>query len=334
MAGDGLAEKDGIDKAKYTELASRPIYGRLFVLEYAKMTNDYSFLKEYSLDYLISNKDKKSDFYQMLRNTCVYLLDGHSPDEAELRVSWSNFKMFFLVGIYLEDRPSRKIFNVFADHFNHSEESSDEFSLWLFSDMINETANADWEAMPEIPIDTSILEVKPHSGVRSEGVKLFFQDYVGNGGGQIPQPSKDDMQSFAKETLRLIEEPKTKETLKKITLGRFIDWLPEEVQKTLDKIGRLTLRDGEMLVAAKPLLEDFREVYSASQSTIIDLSAGDMQEPQNVNPEIEERQKQVFELKQYGHDDKYIANKLSVTTKTVQRDKRALGILKPHKKGH
>lgn len=54
----------------------------------------------------------------------------------------------------------------------------------------------------------------------------------------------------------------------------------------------------------------------------------------SVNPEIEERQKQVLELKQYGHKDKYIANKLSVTTKTVQRDKQALGILKSRKKGH
>lgn len=66
----------------------------------------------------------------------------------------------------------------------------------------------------------------------------------------------------------------------------------------------------------------------------VQVGAKDVQQPPNVNPEIEDRQKQVLELKQYGYDDKYIANKLSVTTKTVQRDKQALGILKSHKKGH
>jgi len=75
-------------------------------------------------------------------------------------------------------------------------------------------------------------------------------------------------------------------------------------------------------------------VMNKMRPTAQDSTAKPVQEPQNVNPEIEERQKQVLELKQYGHDDKYIANKLSVTTKTVQRDKQALGILKPRKKGH
>jgi len=55
---------------------------------------------------------------------------------------------------------------------------------------------------------------------------------------------------------------------------------------------------------------------------------------EGINPEIAERQNQIRELKQYGHDDKYIANKLGVSIKTVQRDKEALGILKHRKKGH
>src|SRR5687767_8593626 len=105
------------------------------------MANDYSFLKEYPLDYLISNKDKKFDFYHILHNTCVSLLDGHKPDESELGFAWNIFNVFFLVGIYLEDRPSRKIFKAFADNFNHSEESHNEFFLWVFSDMMNEIEN-------------------------------------------------------------------------------------------------------------------------------------------------------------------------------------------------
>ncbi len=235
------------------------------------MEDDYSFLKEYPLDYLISNKDKKSDFYQILRNTCVYLLDGHNPDEAELRVSWNIFKMYFLVGIYLEDQLWQKFFKAFVGHFNHSEESSVEFLLWIFSDMVNETLDVDWKTIRNIPIDVSVFEsafkIKPTSKARSKGVKQFFQDYVSQGGEQIPQPSKDDMQSFAKVTLQFIEESKVKAALNKITFGRFSDWLPKEIKKTLDSIGRLTLKDGEMLIAAKPLIENFRGGFSASQST-------------------------------------------------------------------
>ena len=73
-----------------------------------------NFLDEYPLDYLISNKNRKSDFYILLHNICIDMLDGHSLNESELNVSWNIFRTFvFAVGVYLGGRTWQKIYNTF-----------------------------------------------------------------------------------------------------------------------------------------------------------------------------------------------------------------------------
>lgn len=93
-------------------------------------------------------------------------------------------------------------------------------------------------------------------------------------------------------------------------------------------------------------LDQWRELLDATLTDLRNLygetnpapQAAELPKPESispsVDPKIEERQKEVLKLKQYGYSDKYIANKLAVSIKTVQRYKQALNILKSRKKGH
>jgi hypothetical protein len=295
------------------------------------MTNNDSFFYEYPLGYLISNKDKKSDLYQALRNTCDYLLDGHNPNESELRVSWNFFRMLFLVAIYLEDRLCWEILGAFTDHFNHSEKSPIEFMLWIFSDMINETIHTDWENIPTTPLEIPFfpndkmgVEPRKKNKGRDKDKEIFFRDYVNQGGEQIPQPSREDMQAFAKATLQLIEEPKIKKALEEMSLGRFIDWFPKETQKTLARIGELTLREGETLLAAKPLIENFQGSFYSSQSAIIDQ--GTVQNGLSPKPELPKWKTvvpnkgddwQILELWDNNHTNSEIGSRVHKEPRTI-----------------
>jgi hypothetical protein len=245
------------------------------------LTDKNSFLNQYPLDYLFSNKDKKSDAYQELYNTCVYLLDGHKSSEPELEVSWDVFRAFVLVfALYLlRGKTFQRIAELFNEKFNHSDESLNEFMLWNVSDLLNETDEflssneIDWEATGE-RIDLSALENakekasrdKPRK--RSKAVEKFYRDFVSQGRGHVQRPSEQDMQAFAKETLQLIASAKVKDALKKITYSPFIDWFPEEDKRTLERIGKLTFMDGKEFINAKPLLELWQNDYASTLTTI------------------------------------------------------------------
>jgi hypothetical protein len=222
-----------------------------------------NFLDNYPLDYLITNKDKTSDFYILLHNVCDDLLDGHKPDEAELGLAWNTFRILLFLATDMGRINWGKVYGAFSDTFNRTNESPDEFMKWILSDMINEflLTPFDWESIRKSPINFLSVEdkkrtVKPRKP--DKGLELFFQDYVNQGGGHAQRPNEEDLRSFAKEILQFIEEPKIRAVLRKLSFGHFKDWLPEEIQKALDNIGRLTLRDGKMLFAAKPLLENLK----------------------------------------------------------------------------
>lgn len=271
-----------------------------------------NFLDEYPLDYLISNKDIKSSFYRILHNSCVYLLDGHKPDDSELDFAWKGFRIFvFVVAVGLGKRTWTKVYETFVDIFNHTYESPDEFMKWIMSDMINETLSTpfDWEKALKIPIEfpQSVSKrkvIKPKK--RDKHINSFFHDYVEQGGGRVKRPSDQDIQSFAKETLQLIEEPKTKEFLEKISFGRFKDWLPEEMQKTLDSIGKLKFKDGKMLIAAKPLLENWKNEY---------IPTGAAQD----NKKMLETPKQKGRYRLTGYEIKFRRQKVNEATK-IKKD--------------
>lgn len=228
------------------------------------MTDDYSFIKDYPLDYLIANKDKGSNFYIFLTNLCNDLLT-ENPDDSQLRLAWNSFKLLLVIAAYFPVKLFEKIYNSFVKTFNHSEQSSYEFTLWIFSDMINETQDFDWKDVPKIPIKLPPPMKEQPPKRRDKDVELFFNNYVNQGGGRIPQPSKEDMRAFAKVILRLIKEPMAKDRLKEINFGCLRDWLPVDIQETLERIGKLTLRDGERLVSAKPLLDSLQRDYIATQ---------------------------------------------------------------------
>lgn len=293
-----------------------------------------NFLDEYPLDYLISNKDMKSSFYRILHNSCVYLLDGHKPDDSELDFTWKGFRIFVLVvAVGLGERTWTKVYETFVDIFNRSDESPDEFMKWIMSDMINETLLTpfDWEKALKIPIEfpqsvSNRKVIKPQK--RDRYINSFFHDYVEQGGGHVIRPSDQDIQSFAKEILRLIEEPKTKEFLEKISFGRFKDWLPEEMQKTLDSIGKLKFKDGKMLIAAKPLLENWKNEYAPTGA--VRENKAQLEKPRQkgryrlTQDEIRQRKKIVKEAKRIFKESdpkktwKQIAYELDIPERTLR----------------
>jgi len=227
------------------------------------------FLDDYPLGYLLSNKDKTTNFYQLLRNVCLSLTDGQNVSESQLSVSWNTFRLFvFAIGINLGAKRWQIICEIFIESFHHSNESPDDFLAWHFSDLINESIYADWgqiDNLKTIPIDLSSLNTLKKtrkSKSADKRIKLFFEQFVNEGIKFTEIPSHNDLKVFAQKTLPLIEDPKIKETLTKISFGRFKEWLPVELQQTLDNIGRLTLKDGRMLIAAKPLLENWETAYA------------------------------------------------------------------------
>lgn len=237
------------------------------------------FLNDYPLDYLLSRKDKETDFYQLLHNVCLTIIAGRNLSENKLAISWNVFRTFvFSIGIHLENKTWQNICDNFTNSFNHSNESPDDFMAWHFSDLLIETIHIDWgqHDLTKIPIDFSTLEkqkkVKKNKK-RDSDIKWFFEYYVLKGTRFSERPSQNDLQVFARKTLSLIEDPKTKEVLISVSLGKFKQWLPTELQQTLDSIGKLTLRDGKMLIAAKPLLENWENAYSNRGQ------AGEVKEP-------------------------------------------------------
>ena len=243
--------------------------GFLF-LECAKMP--YESLDQYPIDYLIANKNKTSDYYVFVKNTCVYLLDGSVLSEEEISISWNTFLgLVFVFGFYQEDKLWRKICRVFNKCFNHTNLSSIEFMLWHFSDLMNETLKFahefDWNKNKQTHIHIPSFKKRKRkrengSSHSKQSSDWFETEYMSKGGGQMKTPEIDDLRLFAREALKFIEEPKLKKSLQELTIDRMYDWLPEDIQRTLDQIGKLTLSDGKMLVDSKPLLENWKKDFA------------------------------------------------------------------------
>ena len=100
------------------------------------------FLDDYPLDYLLSSKDKETDFYQLLHNACLTLIAGRNLSENELSILWDIFRTFvFSIGIHLESKTWQKICENFTKSFNHSNKSPDDFMAitWACSPRIGQS---------------------------------------------------------------------------------------------------------------------------------------------------------------------------------------------------
>lgn len=98
-------------------------------------------------------------------------------------------------------------------------------------------------------------------------LKYIMSDTEGTAlGDELKNMSKEEvLRLFAKETLKIIEEPKIKKRLKSKVL-QLVDFHPEkEAQEIYDDICRLSFGDAKRLLAVKPLVDEFENSYKAAK---------------------------------------------------------------------
>lgn len=239
-------------------------------------------LDYYPLEYLITHKDRDLGFYPWIYGACVSLLNGQHLSETVLVISWNAFRRLALLpSNKLDHKTFAKIRKTFVDKFNHSGEESKVFLEWHFAGFILDhpadsdpddldTENEETMSPDEIAAFEEEIERKAPMIIKAGDImfKCHFERHL-----PFPQrPSVQDMRSFAKEILPLIEEPKVKETLTKTSLGRLFDWLRPEDQCALDQIGAWTLQDGKDLSDAKPLVDRLKKDYAKQNAQPLDIT--------------------------------------------------------------
>ena len=109
------------------------------------------------------------------------------------------------------------------------------------------------------------------------------------------------MRLFANETFQLIEEPRIKKVLEEIDFGSYMDSLPEEVQRTLEAIGKLPLREVEELIISRPLVKYWKDGATRQSVTPVNERTSDKPKQKGryrlTKAEIKFRKQKVKEAK-------------------------------------